>query len=109
MSQKNKKRETMTTITRLLLPVGAIAITIFAMFFISFSTILLTGVIMGGNQPGDVKYSENKKRSGMVIIAYSNAIENEVRKSQSVTPELPLHFRYQKQVSLSNFQLSYRY
>ena len=107
MSQQDKKRETITSITNLLLPAGAIALTIFGMFFISFSVVLLTGIMLGGNQPVEVKGS--LKKPGIVIISYSNAFEDEVRKSQSFTPELPLHARYQKQISLSNAQLSYRY
>jgi hypothetical protein len=109
MSQQDTKRETGFSLTHLLLPAGAIAITIFGMFLISFSVVLWTGIFLGGTQPVELKPGSKKKSSGIVIISYSNAIEEEIKKSQLMTPELPFNFRYQKQLSLSNTQLSYRY
>ncbi|MFD1123605.1 hypothetical protein ACFQ2T_13905 [Methylophilus flavus] len=108
MPVQNQKQDTNNSVTDLLLPLGAVAVTIFGMLFISFSVIVLTGIISGGNPRFEAKSNPNKK-SGMIIISSSKSIEDEIRKSQMVTPELPLHYRSQTQLSLWKSQRAYRY
>lgn len=108
MSGQDQKQDTTNPIAALLLPLGAVAVTILGMLFISLSVIVLTGIISGGNPKFESKVSPNKK-SGMIIISSSKSIEDEIRNSHSDTPALPLHFRAQTQRSLLNSPWAYRY
>lgn len=107
--QENNRQENGNTLANILLPLGAVALTVCGMFIISFSVIVCTGIFFGGNQVFEAKLSPQKKTSGMVIISSSKSVEDEIRKSNLHTPELPSHFRTEKPTSLLNSQLSYRY
>lgn len=108
-NKQKEKQETAHSVTNILLPLGAVALTVCGMFVISFSVIVCTGIFFGGNQVFEAKLSPQKKTSGMVIISSSNSVEDEIRKSNLHTPELPSHFRTEKPISLLHSQLSYRY
>lgn len=103
------KQENGNTLTNILLPLGAVALTVCGMFIISFSVIVCTGIFFGGNQAYEAQLNTQKKNSGMVIVLSSKSVEDEIRKSRLDTPELPSHFRTEKPISLLNSQLSYRY
>jgi hypothetical protein len=107
VSQLDEKQETSATAPSLLLTAGAMIIAIFSMFMVSIGVILCTGLIFGGHQSGEIKNTFKKKSTGLVVISYSQPVEDAIRKSNLETPELPLKTLYTKQYTLRSFQ--YRY
>lgn len=76
---------------KLFFTVSSIAAIIVAMFLISFTVVIFTGLLSGGHHT----HSGMESRSsavGLVVISPTDHVENEIKKSQLDTPQMPKDF-----------------
>lgn len=73
---------------KLLFTATSIALLIVGMFLISLTVVIFTGLLSGGHHT----HSGLESRSstvGLVVIPPTDHVENEIKKSQSDTPQIP--------------------
>lgn len=76
---------------KLLFTVSSIAVLIVGMVLISLTVVIFTGLISGGHHT----HSGLESRSsavGLVVISPTDHIENQIKKSQLDTPQIPKDF-----------------
>jgi hypothetical protein len=108
VSQQYEKQETAFRISPLWIATGAITTAIAGMVAVSLGVIVLTGVLFG-NQSVEFKAVTPKKNASVVIISYSQPLEDQISKSHLNTPDLPRHARSPVSTSWFNFKWAYRY